>query len=155
MARGGRRRGSGRKPIPDSLRKLRGNPGKRTLKDNGLILKKPAKVPRAPRHLRDAAKKEWKRIAPKLFDAGLLTELDTVALAAYCEVYASWVDVINQLKSKNLTDQESTIYARIEKKYFNQMEQMAKEFGMTPASRRGLRIAKSSKNSALDDFIDE
>lgn len=42
------------------------------------------RLPRAPRYLGKDAKSEWRRVGQQLKDAGLLEEVDTDALAAYC-----------------------------------------------------------------------
>ena len=78
----------GRKPIPTVLKKLRGNPGKRPLqpdlKLNGSTL------PEAPLFLSANALVEWDRVVAVLAPTGILTALDTMPLAVYCETYATW-----------------------------------------------------------------
>ena len=49
------------------------------------------RLPPAPSHLGEVAKSEWRRLGRLLIDAGLLTTLDTAALAAYCMAYARHV----------------------------------------------------------------
>lgn len=76
---------SGRKPKPTALKLVTGNPGKRALN------KKEAKLglaePTPPTFLCDDAKVEWGRVCSALYAAGLMTELDRAALAAYCAAY--------------------------------------------------------------------
>lgn len=69
----------GRKPIPKS----------------GTLAATPlSALPRCPDHLNDVARKEWRRLATPLFDAGILTLADRAALAAYCVAYArGWLRV--------------------------------------------------------------
>lgn len=50
------------------------------------------RLPAVPAHLPPTAKAEWRRIGRQLADAGLLTALDTTALALYCEAYARWLE---------------------------------------------------------------
>jgi P27 family predicted phage terminase small subunit len=54
-------------------------------------------LPRCPTHLSDAARKEWRRLATPLHDAGILTLADRAALAAYCQAYARWVEAEERL----------------------------------------------------------
>ena len=71
------------------LRMLLGNPGKRPLR----LEPQPARSPQCPDpppFVTGYAADEWRRIAPELYQLGLLTVVDTVALAAYCGAYARW-----------------------------------------------------------------
>jgi phage terminase small subunit len=56
------------------------------------------RAPTAPAHLMGVAKAEWRRMSRLLRDAGLLTALDTVALAAYCMAYARHVEAEGMLQ---------------------------------------------------------
>ena len=78
----------GRKPKPTSLKILEGNPGKRPLPKNEIQPKK--KAPRCPSWLEEDAKKEWKRMGKVLEGLGLLTDMDMMAFAGYCQAYARW-----------------------------------------------------------------
>ena len=44
-------------------------------------------------------RKEWKSIAPFLYEMGVLTVLDTEALVSYCECYAKWRRAERELRS--------------------------------------------------------
>lgn len=46
------------------------------------------KLPSVPSYLSKVAKAEWRRMGKRLQEAGLLTELDVVALATYCSTFA-------------------------------------------------------------------
>ena len=61
----------GRKPKPTALKKLEGNPGKRPL--NELEPLPQVTMLRCPNWLEPEAKKEWRRLAPVLIGAGILT----------------------------------------------------------------------------------
>jgi len=75
---------AGRKPKPTFLKLLQGNPGKRELPQNEPQPAKPkGAVPKAPRHLSDPARKQWRVVAKQLAGANILTELDAHALALY------------------------------------------------------------------------
>ncbi len=71
----------GRKPDPTKLKLLKGNPGKRAIKNEP---EPEVCIPDPPDHLDDVAVGEWNRIAPQLEQLGLLSDIDMVALAMYC-----------------------------------------------------------------------
>ena len=51
----------------------------------------------------DGRKEEWKRLCQKLSEMGVLTEIDMVAVAAYCQIYAFTVESETlQQKKENL-----------------------------------------------------
>lgn len=81
---GGHRGRQGRKPKASTIvERLRGeNPVEPELR----------RMPSAPAHLSEVAKAEWRRVGRLLRDAGLLSDLDTTALALYCSAYADYVD---------------------------------------------------------------
>ena len=129
----------GRKPTPTALRQLRGNPGKRPM--NEQEPKPRAVLPRCPAHLSAEAKAEWKRMAGKLYQLGLLTELDTTALSLYCQSYGRWVQAELKLAQfglliKTPNDQPAqSPYPSIANKCMEQMKSLLAEFGMTPSSQ--------------------
>ena len=85
----------GRKPIPDVIKKATGNPGKRALNIENLMV--PPELPDMPAWLKTEAKKEWKRITEDLHKLGLLQRVDRPALAMYCRIWARWVYAEKQL----------------------------------------------------------
>lgn len=143
---------AGRKPIPTNLKLLRGNPGKRPLNQNEPT---PApKIPRAPEHLSDEAKREWRRMARTLFDLGLLTEIDRAALAAYCTAWGRWVEAENNLKkygtvmlSPDKGWPVQSPYLSIANRAMEQMQKFMVEFGMTPSSRSKVSASKAEQSS--------
>jgi len=77
---------AGRRPKPQVLKDLAGNPGKRKprreLKASGAAA--------CPPWLDPVAKTEWRRVCRNLEQMGLLSALDQTALAGYCQSYAQW-----------------------------------------------------------------
>jgi len=76
----------GPRPLPTSIHKLNGNPGKRPLNNNepdpGLVT---ADNPlECPEYLDPGARKEWDRITPILMRMRILTEADLVMVATWC-----------------------------------------------------------------------
>src|SRR5262245_33058916 len=87
---------AGRRPKPTHLKLLQGNPGKRPL--NADEPQPAIEIPVAPDHLSEAAKGEWLSMGEKLQKLGLLTSIDRAAFAAYCVVWARWVEAEEALK---------------------------------------------------------
>ena len=149
---------AGRKPIPTKLHILRGNPGKRPL--NKREPKPKEEMPQCPAHLNETAKREWERIAPKLFDIGLLTEIDGSALAGLCQSYATWAEASEHLnktglliKGKNGLPLESP-YLRIARRALSDLRPFLVEFGMTSSSRSKIKVDpnKNKKNNPWDNI---
>ena len=96
-------------PQPTVIKQLRGNPGKRALPKGE---PKPAagRLPSAPRWLSDEAKREWKRLAPRLHAVGLLTEVDGLALAMLCEAFAQYMAAKTVVDSEGLLLMSCLLY---------------------------------------------
>jgi P27 family predicted phage terminase small subunit len=144
---------SGRKPIPTNLKIVKGTAQPcRILKDEA---KPKADAVRMPAGLSDDAKKQWKIAAKHLTAAGLLTNLDTFALAMYCEVFARWTYANDQIKKFGPIVKAPSGYPvqspflQIANKSFDQMTKMLVEFGMTPSSRS--RVAGAGPAVEEDD----
>jgi P27 family predicted phage terminase small subunit len=129
----------GPSPKPTALKLLAGNPGKRPLNESEPT--PPAGAPNCPRELSKEAKKEWKRIAPLLYDMGVLSTIDIAALAAYCECWSRWRDAERNIAKYGAVIKTPTgypiqsPYVSIATKAIEQMRRFLSEFGMTPASR--------------------
>jgi P27 family predicted phage terminase small subunit len=134
----------GRKPKPTAEKLAEGNPGKRPL--NASEPKLEPALPDAPEHLTDVAKEEWQRLAKELFDAGILTNADRGALAAYCEAWADWVDARKHIDSDGKTIlspkgfEMQSPWVTISNRAINTMMKIAAEFGLTPSSRSRIHV---------------
>jgi P27 family predicted phage terminase small subunit len=138
----------GRKPTPTSLKKLRGNPGKRSV--NGHEPRPVVRAPPCPRELSPVAKKEWRRLARQLAVMKLVTELDRAILATYCQAYALWAEAVSALrkygtmvKSPSGFPMQSP-YVAVANKQAELMIRIAAEFGLTPSSRSRLAVSPLS-----------
>jgi P27 family predicted phage terminase small subunit len=139
MARGGARRGAGRKPVPTALKLLRGNPGRRPIEADLEPQPEPV-LPTCPRQLGTVAKREWRRIAPELHKLGLLTRIDRAALAAYCATYQQFIEAEVAIRTA-APDCDVRSVMRIQAAALTLMHRYLVEFGMTPASRSRVRVA--------------
>jgi P27 family predicted phage terminase small subunit len=78
----------GRLSMPDNVRELRGNPGKRKSPPNSTE-RFVAAVPNPPVKLSREALAEWKRITPELGRTKVLSMGDRALLTTYCETWSS------------------------------------------------------------------
>ena len=134
----------GRKPTPTALRLLRGNPRKRPVNARE---PQPTRVPEdlaPPEWLDDAAKLEWRRLAPMLARLGVLTETDGDALAAYCEAWTTWKQATQKIRQFGMVVKANKAgvelpvispYVKIAERALQSMRAFLVEFGMTPSSR--------------------
>ena len=132
----------GRKPKPTALKKLEGNPGKRHL--NELEPVPPTMELKCPSHLLPEAKKEWKRLAPRLMSIGLLTAADAVPFEGYCTAYARWLEAQAEITRHGsiYKDHEGRIrpnpYIAIANQQMREIKSLAAEFGLTPSNRTAM-----------------
>lgn len=169
----------GRKPTPNELKELSGNPGKRPLED----CPNPNKsIPPCPAQFRGEAKREWKRISIALYELGLLSDIDHAALEAYCVEYDRWCEAERKVRElgpmvapppKRSADglfSDSTAksgcatephvsqllwnpYLAIAAKSMERMLKLLAEFGMTPVSRVRLRSGKPEEQDKAEAFL--
>src|SRR6516225_3251030 len=115
-------------PVPLRLKLLRGNPGKRRIRDEPQPAI-PPEPPEPPGFLKPAAKDEWHRVAPEVHALGLLTVLDINLLAAYCESFARWQQAETILAEMTEQDPETgalTIKTAAGSRMFNPLLQVAR-----------------------------
>ena len=125
--------------MPTRLKLLRGNPGRRPLNRNEP--QPQPRLPRAPEHLSEAAKKEWKRAGRFLLQLGLISDIDLAAFAAYCTAYGRWVEAEQALQTYGLMLKSpggfpvQSPYLGVANRALEQMRSLLSELGMSPASR--------------------
>ena len=114
--------------------------GRKPVPRRGSLLAKDA-LPRCPPHLSEVARKEWRRLATPLFEAGVLTLADRAAFAAYCQAWARWVEAEEQLartprllKSPSGYVQQSP-WLSVSNRQLEIMGRYMAELGLTPAAR--------------------
>jgi P27 family predicted phage terminase small subunit len=137
----------GRKPKPTFLKLVTGNPGRRPLNKNEA--KPDFARPMPPEFLSDDAKVEWGRVIDRLFELGLMTDLDRAALAAYCDAYGRWAQATRaiarmaeqdqltgalMIKTKNGNAIQNPLVG-VANAARSEMVRFAVEFGMTPSAR--------------------
>ena len=101
-------------------------------------------LPRCPGHLDEVARKEWRRLARPLFEAGILTVADRAAFAAYCQSYSLWAEAVRKLQETPKLIKAPSGYVQqspwigIANKQQELMGRYMSELGITPTSRSRL-----------------
>lgn len=130
---------------PTVIKLLQGNPGRKPLPQHEPKLS--ACRPDAPETLSPDARKHWDKIVTQLADAGIMTALDSDALAAYCEAYTRWLDANAWLAKRGSVIKgedgapKHSPYLRVANDSFQQMKVLLCEFGLSPASRARIHAA--------------
>ena len=115
----------------------------------------PDALPRCPAHLSDVARKEWRRLAKPLGDMGILSVADRAALAAYCQVWARWVEAEEQLQKTPPLLKTPSGYVQqspwlsIANKQLEIMGRYMAELGLTPSSRTRLPAEPARDDQTL------
>lgn len=132
---------------PTALRVIQGNPSRRPLPKNE---PKPRRgIPVPPPHLDAYARAEWDRITPELLAVGLLTSIDGVTLAAYCQCVSRWTqaeEAIARMKARDKLTSALMIKTingnaiqnpliGVANRAMHMAIRFAAEFGMSPAAR--------------------
>ena len=119
-------------------------------------------IPTMPQHIvnDEEAKKEWKRIAPLLKNAGLLTLIDRAALAAYCQLWSRWSSAENNILTNGVIIPAPSGYPIVNPALSianSSMKLMVKflgEFGMSPSSRTRVAISgEQESGNSFDDLL--
>jgi len=90
---------------------------------------------------------------------GLLTAIDASAFAAYCVIYARWVEAEIALKTTGPVVRAPSGYPILSPFYtvanqsLAQMRSYLVEFGMTPSSRSRTSVRSTEQSDPLEDFL--
>ncbi|PWR02424.1 phage terminase small subunit P27 family [Meridianimarinicoccus roseus] len=116
-------------------------------------------LPRCPPHLSAVARKEWRRLATPLFEAGVLTLADRAALAAYCQAWGRWVEAEGKLAETPALLKTPSGYVQqspwlsIANKQLEIMGRYMAELGLTPVSRSRVAVTDGHGAPPLIDKI--
>lgn len=145
----------GRKPKPTAIKELEGNPGKRPLNANE---PKPAKkAPACPKWLDAEARKEWRRLAKKLENLGVLTDLDMGVFATYCNAYARRKEADEFISQHGTVVRTPSGYLQqlpqvsIAQTYAKLMNKCAEQLGLTPSARSRI-IADAPRTADINEM---
>jgi P27 family predicted phage terminase small subunit len=134
------------RPVPTPLKLLRGNPGKQRIHE-GMRPEQSADIPDPPAFIHGYASDEWWCVATELHRLGVLSKIDLVPLAAYCQAYATWREATELLQSMGAEPMKGYVIRNMSggftenpllytaRKAASDMMRYANEFGLTPAAR--------------------
>lgn len=142
----------GRKPLPTSVKKLRGT--LRPHRTNPTEPKVAVAAPTPPDWLSADARQEWDRIVPRLLAAGLLTHLDLAVLVGYVTAWSDICEATRTLQeygSTYVTERGAIVLhpelRRVEKAR-QALRAFAAEFGLSPSARS--RVGASPRPASDD-----
>jgi P27 family predicted phage terminase small subunit len=146
---------SGPPPKPTALRVLEGNPARRPLPRNEYQPPRSDDVPEPPWYLNERAAAEWRRVAPLLFHAGVLTSVDTAVFASYCYVYDLWLRAVAvENDARKSRDRAMQIQiGRVISQLTRDLLLVSKHFGMTPSSRSRVSVISSLRPGRFDGLV--
>jgi P27 family predicted phage terminase small subunit len=139
----------GRRPESGGLKVISGNPGKRPI-NHGVSLGS-AGAPKAPKCLDAEGRKEWRRVAPLLAAAGVVTPGDCAILAGYCQAWSQWVEAQTALREygrlvvNNRGLPEPSPWLGIAASAQSQILKTAFELGLTPMARGRIKPLAQGK----------
>lgn len=145
-------------PKPTSLVLLEGNPGKRPINKRE---PQPRHIaPKCPAYLDEDAKAEWRRLVPVLRRMKVLTEADYMALGSLCQAYSTMVKAQSKLTESGLLFKTQSGYVQqspllsIVSSCVETITRLAREFGLTPASRSRLQMLTGASEDQPDGILD-
>lgn len=149
----------GPKPESAALKIAKGNPGKRPVNPKEVAALKASGEPDPPTWLSAEAKAEWARRVPQLAELGVIGAVDQAVLAAYCEAWALWRQALTMLRRRGKVIKPKgappylSPFVKMERDARADVIKLAREIGLTPSSRAGLKIeAPAEADGGLDDF---
>lgn len=157
---------AGRPTKPTALKLVSGTARKGRL--NAEEPKPQVVAPDPPAYLDAIAAGEWRRIVQELAAVGVMSNLDTVALAAYCTAFSRWREAEDALalfraqdpKAKGLvikTIQGNLIQnplVGMSNQAMAAMVRYGSEFGLTPASRARVKGDAGDASDPTARFFD-
>lgn len=108
-----------------------------------------------PSWLDREGKKEWRRVSKELEELDLLTNIDTTALAIYCDAYSKLLQANKEIEDKGMfveytnkagaTNIIENPAIRTANKYIDVIRKMCGEFGLTPSARCKLTLPRQEE----------
>lgn len=135
----------GRAPAPTNLKIIKGNPGRRPVKKDDVSPL--VGIPDCPSHLTAEARSEWMRITPLLLTYRLITEIDTAALALYCQSYGRWQEAEKKIAEMREKGGDGLLvkapsgypiqnpYLAIANRAMEDCHKYLQQFGLSPSAR--------------------
>ena len=136
----------GPSPAPTKLKLLKGVKPYRINQNEPKPKSVSGNIPRGwGAHMSDIAKRFWKANAPRLVNAGVLTEADLHAFRVLCGLYSDYIKLTNIIKKVGMTYLSGKLpkkrpeVAILEKVVDNLLKYFA-QFGMVPSGRSKIAL---------------
>ncbi|OHV13001.1 phage terminase small subunit P27 family [Kushneria phosphatilytica] len=148
----------GRKPKPSHLKAVQGNPGKRAVNQDEPQADSLTEAPEPPDWLSELADEAWRKLAPWLVGAKILTHSDLHNLEAFCAAYGRWRDAEREIARVGLTVETplggmaKNPACTVANESLKQMNTYGSALGLDPASRS--RLAVPGAKDAANPFKD-
>lgn len=115
-------------------------------------------APDCPTWLDPVARDEWNRVVPELQQSGILTPVDAIPLAAYCQAYSQWRAAEERVRKDGMMiGQRIHPLLKHSVALLAELRRIAAEFGFTPAAR--MKVAtppvQTEEQDAFDTFLGE
>lgn len=115
-----------------------------------------AKIPPKPAGLTKVANAVWEDLGPKLVEVGLLSEVDGAAFTLLCRNISDYEAVLAKLQTvDDYVDttpnkfKVQSVWFTLRNRLHDDILRLSKEFGLTPASRSGMRGAQTDQRQQL------
>ena len=118
-----------------------------------------ATIPPPPAELSEIAGRVWNDVGTKLVKAGLLTELDELALRLLCESVEMYFEACRECVGQLTIESDKGNVLQnpavaIRNRAWAQIVKLCQEFGLTPSARTGLNVdAKPPEDDAVSKIL--
>ncbi|ULQ45859.1 P27 family phage terminase small subunit [Flagellatimonas centrodinii] len=153
----------GPKPMPSHLRLVTGNAGRRPVNEDEPQFD--IEAPECPEYLSDDARAEWDVIVPDLVAARLVSKVDRMAVAGYCEAVSLWKRSL--LKIQQLADEDPdgqglvvkgpngfamfSQWLNIRNRAYGDMMKAIASLGLSPADRARVKALDNGQGMLFPD----
>ncbi len=147
-----RKPGQGRKPLPTSLKVLKGTDQPCRTNEREPVVGSENIEP--PIKLSPEAAKHWEKVLKQLSEARIVTDIDSTALAAYCEAFATWSEALKMVRRLGSVVKGErgfpvkSPYLDVADKASKEMRALLTEFGMTPSSRTRIQATEKPQTKS-------
>jgi P27 family predicted phage terminase small subunit len=107
--------------------------------------KPPEGRPKTPDNMPENVRVIWEEILQQLEEMGILSPIYGIPLTRYCYMVSRWRDVVQWIEENGVTVEgqhgpKTAPQVAIERNLCSELVKLEKEFGLTPATRSGLKI---------------
>lgn len=149
---------SGRRPKPTAVKKLEGNPGRRPLNKAEPVIGLNREFAEPPEVIAGDARAaaEWRRLAPLLKTARVLTDADYGSLLAVCQQWSLYLDAMSKVTALIVTAKSGypmpNPYLGVANRALSACIKLWIELGCTPSSRS--RVVRTDGTGEGDPFAE-